>query len=358
MQQRVNETNLESDDAIRETTSNQPLIVCTSIITDPAWKWFAPRFRQTRWEFFGVKPRNWLERTIKRPALAHWRACWESMKTARRQDAALVFSHDARITFRCALSARLQKARTPHVAWGFNFTTLPRGVHRSLMVSAFTQVDRFVAYSSLERSLYADYFRIDPARIDVLLWGVGKPPVEPADTPFEPGDYICAVGGNARDYRSLFAAMAQLPEIPLVAVLRPENIAGLEVPPNVRLHFNVPKGRTYNIVAFSRFMVLPLAGSEVPCGHVTLVAAMHLKKAMIISNSQGVSDYVSDRVNSLLVPVGDVSALASCIRELWNDPARAERMGAAGLEFAAANCTETHVVAHLRKVLLDFGLPA
>jgi glycosyltransferase involved in cell wall biosynthesis len=151
--------------------------------------------------------------------------------------------------------------------------------------------------------------------------------------------------------------MAQVPRIRLVAVLRPENVAGLEVPPNVRLHFNLPIGRTNNILAFSRFMVLPLAGSQVPCGHVTLVAAMHLKKAMIISNSQGVSDYVQDGVNSLLVPVGDATALASRIRELWNDPGRCERMAAAGQGFAAVNCSEEPIVNHLRRVLLDFGLP-
>ena len=107
-----------------------------------------------------------------------------------------MISHDARITFRLRMSARLQRAQFPHVAWGFNFTTLPQGAYRRLMASSFRQVDRFITYSSLERSLYADYFGIDPARIDVLLWGVGQPLVEPADTPLEPGDYICAVGGK------------------------------------------------------------------------------------------------------------------------------------------------------------------
>lgn len=354
----MNETKVEPDAGVRESSTGLPLIICASLVVNPSWKWFAPRFCQTRWEFFGVKPRSRLERTIKRPALAYWRACWESIRTARRRHAALVISHDARITFRCAQSAHLQGVRIPHVAWGFNFTALPRGVHRRLMASAFTRVDRFITYSSLERSLYAEYFGIDPARIDVLLWGVGQPLVEPADTPNEPGDYICAVGGNARDYRTLFAAMAQVPEIPLVAVLRPENVAGLKVPTNVRFHFNVPRGRTNNIVAFSRFMVLPLTGTKVPCGHVTLVAAMHLKKAMIISDSLGVSDYVQDGVNSLLVPVGDPTALASRIRELWNDPERAERIAAAGQTFAAVNCSEDQIVNHLRQVLIDFGLPA
>ncbi len=253
----MNESNYEGQAASREPTDERPLIVCSSLSTNPSWRWFAPRFEQTSWQFFSVAPRNRLERLIKRPALAPWRACWESVRTARRQHAKLIISHDARITYRCAQSARLQKARVPHLAWGFNFTTLPRGLYRRLMASVFADVDRFIAYSSLERSLYADYFRIDPARIDVLLWGVAQPLVEPAATPIESDDYICAVGGNARDYRTLFAAMAQVPEIPLVAVLRPENVAGLDVLSNVRLHFNLPVGKTNNIVAFSRFMVLP-----------------------------------------------------------------------------------------------------
>ena len=61
---------------------------------------------------------------------------------------------------------------------------------------------------------------------------------------------------------------------------------------------------------------------------------MYLKKAMVITNSLGVSDYVQDGVNSLLVPVGDADALAQRIRDLWNDPQRADQLGAVGLAFA------------------------
>jgi glycosyltransferase involved in cell wall biosynthesis len=337
---------------------SRPLVVCATLGLGSSWTWFSPRFDRIRWEFFRANPRNWLERKVRRPSLAAWGSCWRASRAAGRQGAALFFSHDARITYRCAESMRMQGVRVPHVAWGFNFTTLPRGPARRLMASAFTRVGRFVAYSTFERSLYSEYFDIDPARIDVVLWGVGHPEVETPEVPVEPGDYICAVGGNARDYRTLFAAMARLPEVPLVAVLRPENVAGLEVPGNVRLHFGVPVGRANNIVAHSRFMVLPLAGSEVPCGHVTLVAAMYLRKALIITDSRGVSDYIEDGVNALSVPVGDVDRLAERIRELWNDPPRSRWMGEAGHAFAMAHCTEEPIVNHLRSVLSDHGLPA
>jgi glycosyltransferase involved in cell wall biosynthesis len=105
-------------------------------------------------------------------------------------------------------------------------------------------------------------------------------------------------------------------------------------------------------------MVLPLIGSDVPCGHVTLVAAMHLKKAMIITDSKGVSDYVEHGVNSLSVPVGDVDALARQISELWSDPQRASQLGEAGHRFAVANCSEASIIKHLRQILQEFDLPA
>jgi glycosyltransferase involved in cell wall biosynthesis len=342
----------------RRSRAGRPLVVCATLDLGPTWNWFSPVFDRIRWVFFGAGPRNWLERKVTRPSLAAWGACWRASRAARRRDAALFISHDARITFRSAASLRMQGVRVPHVAWGFNFTTLPKGPARRLMASAFRRVDRFVAYSSFERTLYADYFGIDPARIDVVLWGVGHPEVESAEVPLEPGEYLCAVGGNARDYRTLFAAMARVPEVPLVAVLRPENAAALDVPANVRLRFDLPIGRANNIIAHSRFMVLPLAGTEVPCGHVTLVAAMYLKKALVITNSRGVSDYIEDGVNALSIPAGDADGLAGRIRELWNDPARARRMGEAGYAFAMAQCTEEPIINHLRKVLTDYGLPA
>ena len=63
-------------------------------------------------------------------------------------------------------------------------------------------------------------------------------------------------------------------------------------------------------------------------------------------------------MNCLLVPAGDVDALAVRIRELWTDLQRAERLGAAGLAFAKAKCSEQQIIDQLKLVLLDYGFPA
>jgi len=205
---------------------------------------------------------------------------------------------------------------------------------------AFASVSQFIVYSKVEKQIYSDYFAIPAERFQVTLWGVTPPLVEP-DVPLEAGDYICAIGGNARDYPTLIRAMESLPEIPLVIVVRPENIAQMELPANVKPLVNLPFGQAMNILQHSRFMVIPLKGSKVPCGHVTLVAAMHLGKSFIITNSDGVSDYVIPEVNGITCQPFDSEALAIAIKQLWQDPHKCQEMGKNGQHFADQHCSET-----------------
>jgi hypothetical protein len=335
-----------------------PLVVNVAPLREAnGWRWFESDYvGRVRWEFFDSIPRNALERAVRRPDLALSRSCGEAVLAARRGGAKLLISHDPRATLRCGLSMRVTGAPLPHVAWSFNLSKLPTGLTRRLMVRAFSGVDRFVVFSTMERELYSREFGIPAEKIDVILWGVGEPPVDRPEVPVEPGDYISAVGGNARDYPLLMAAMARLPDVRLVAVMRPGNAAGLAVPPNVSVRVNRPLGETNNLVKHSRFMVLPLAGSQVPCGHVTLVNAMLLRKAFVVTDSSGVRDYVQEGVNCLTFEAHSVDDLARRVRELWDDPGRCSRLGENGRLFAEVHCGEAASRSHLDRVLNEFGV--
>jgi hypothetical protein len=52
----------------------------------------------------------------------------------------------------------------------------------------------------------------------------------------------------------------------------------------VKVLSNVPYTRAMNLVAHSRMTVIPLRDSQVPCGHVTLVSGMLLKKPLIATH--------------------------------------------------------------------------
>ena len=134
---------------------------------------------------------------------------------------------------------------------------------------------------------------------------------------------MCAIGGNARDYGTLLEAARLTPQIRFVCVVRPNSLRSLDIPSNVTVHTNLPSGQAMNILLHSRFMVLPLLHSEVPCGHVTIVAAMHLGKAFVITDSEGVRDYVQDGHNAMTIPARSAAALAEATERLWRSPVSA-----------------------------------
>lgn len=332
-------------------------IVCCTPFSDQGWKWFAPELtsKTLEWHFFYLQSRGWWETSVRQPNLAMIRTCRQAVLALKQHDAALLFTHEPAISFWCALWMELLGIDVEHIAYSFNFPQLPRGAKHRLMRAVFGKISRFVVYSSLEKQLYRDYFQIPPERIDICRWSVARPSCAP-ETPLETGDYICAIGGNARDYPSLTTAMKQLPDIPLVLVARPHNLNGLEIPPNATVRVNIPKSHANNILEHSRFMVLPLSGSEVPCGHVTLVAAMHLGKAFIVTNSHGVRDYVFDGCNALTCEPFAPESLARTIRRLWNDPQLCRQLGANGRRFATEHCSEASARQYLQHLLAARGL--
>jgi glycosyltransferase involved in cell wall biosynthesis len=277
--------------------------------------------------------------------------CFEAVKMARQTNARIIVTHGPTLAAWCAIFARWSGLRVSIVAHGFNFTVLPGPMKREVFRLAFSSIERFVVFSEVERRIYSKAFGIPIDRFDFVHWGVRAPRIETPDRPIEAGEYVSAIGGNARDYGTLMDAARTLSDVRFVVVARPENVQGLAPPSNVSLLTNISFGKAMNILLHSRFMVLPLLPGDVPCGHVTLVAAMHLGKAIVVTNSSGVLDYARDEDNAIVVDAGSAQMLATAMRRLWQDRDICHRLGESGLSFAAAECTEVRIAEHFRNLL-------
>ncbi len=308
-----------------------------------------------RWRHLDADSWHWL-RHCPGVYLPRLRAGLAAALVARRWSAQLVVSHGPSVTFACEWFKRRLGQTAPHLAFSFNFTALPTGRRLRAMRSEFGGVDRFLVYSTMERQLYHQTFGIPLDRISFHHWAVAVPHVTSPDRPLVGGEYVCAIGGNARDYPTLVEAARRLPGVRFVVVARPHNLVGLSLPANVEVRVNLPFGEAMNVLAFSRFMVLPLVGSEVPCGHVTLVGAMHLGRAFVISDSTGVSDYVVDGSNALTCTPLCADSLSRAVLRLWEDRELCDRLGRNGQTFAARHCSESSMVAWFANYLADKGL--
>lgn len=295
-------------------------IVNFAEISDPEWTFLEKkiRARDTSWSFFSSNPKYWIERVVRRPNLARLRASLHAGYCARRTGADLIISHLPRATLWVAIFSKLFRSQARHIAFSFNFTGLPTGINRGLMRYAFRGVDRFVVFSEAERDLYASFFGLALDRFDVMRWCMDRPNAITLATDL-PAKYICAVGGEGRDYKSLLSASRLLPEIPIVIVARPSSLMGLEVPHHVHVFIDLKNEEFWGVVKNSSFLVLPLKDASTNCGHISIVGSQLFGKPIVSTYSSGTSEYLQHGHNALMGTTGDSQQLGMNIKKMWED---------------------------------------
>lgn len=307
----------------------------------PSWRWIARHFEDIDWCFYLVPKHRFLPL-----AFARFFTAFKAVLNAK--NSAVIVAQGPYMAFYCAIIRWLLCIKTPFVVYSFNFAELPGGFALHRMQFAFNKIDKLVVSSTMEIELYANHFNIPAEKFNFVRWGVNKPEFINNPPKLQVPAYICAVGGNARDYRTFIEAMRALPEIPAIIVVRPHNLVGLKIPDNVTVFTNIPKDDAYSVIANSRLMVLPLAGNEIPCGHVTIVVAMYLGIPSVITDSSGVDDYVTDGETGLLcIPGSDIS-MREAILKLWLDQDLCSKLSANGMSFAQTMCSEQNYVTHFK----------
>ena len=180
----------------------------------------------------------------------------------------------------------------------------------------------------------------------VLFVPLNANPV-PADPPPVREPFIVAAGRSWRDYPTLLAALDGQ-DIPAHLFVGADDLPGAQAARGLTIHREVDRALYLDHLRRCAFAVVPLLPVERATGQVVLLEALALGKAVVATRAPGTVDYLDDPRTGLLVEPGDAAALRAAMRALWDDPARAARMGAAGR--IAANeqfGTERHAEAKL-----------
>jgi glycosyltransferase involved in cell wall biosynthesis len=90
---------------------------------------------------------------------------------------------------------------------------------------------------------------------------------------------------------------------------------------------------------------------------LTATEAMMRGTAVVASDIGGLAESVAHESTGLLVPAGDVSALADALVRLLSDRALAERLGAAGRERARAQFTLEHSITRFERLYESLRAP-
>lgn len=244
----------------------------------------------------------------------------------------VVFSDGEHLGIPLGLALRMRRRPTPHLVLGhrltgrfkrpfFEILHADAGMSRLLVHSA-DQVDQAVRMG-IPRSKVG----LVPYFADTAFW-------QPSLVEEEP--LIVAAGLEHRDYVTLAEACAGMPEqvfVGAASVHSPGARCAMprEWPANfVRRQVDFVTLR--DLYARASVVVVPVLPTDFQAGVTTLLEAMAMGKAVIVSGNRAHRELVEDGVDAVLVPTSDPAAMRHAITRLLDDPMTRRRIGAAARE--------------------------
>jgi len=208
---------------------------------------------------------------------------------------------------------------------------------------AYRRLDLLTTNSDHVSETVASGYGVDPARLEVVRLGLPeRPPSSPEPLDGDPA--VLFVGGNyqRKGLPTLLAAVAAVAEeIPALVVhvvggaRSPEPLARraarLGIEERVAFHGHRENDRVRAMMAGADVFAMP---SLVEAFGLVYLEAMREGTPVIATSRGGAAECFRDGEDALLVPPGDVDALADALRRLAHDVAFRERLGAAGRETA------------------------
>ncbi|MEW6083932.1 MAG: glycosyltransferase family 4 protein [Chloroflexota bacterium] len=173
-----------------------------------------------------------------------------------------------------------------------------------------------------------------PERIRVIPFGIDHHFFSPIKDVEQLNNFVMTTGEiRTRDYATLFKAVAELPIKIFAAATGSwyarEKHTSLEmpVPDNVILSHRLSPAELRTAYAQSSFVVVPLYDAPHSAGATTVLEAMSMGRAVIVSRSSGILDYVIDGQTGILVSPGNVEEMREVIAHLISHPEEARRLG-------------------------------
>jgi glycosyltransferase involved in cell wall biosynthesis len=267
---------------------------------------------------------------------------WVCFRERRRYDA--VFTDGEQVGLPLALLCRLTARRPFAHVMIVHIMSVPKKarLYRAFRLGRF--IDTMIVYSAAQRRFLIERLGFPGERVVLTPFMVDTSFFSPdrVERQANSEPTVSSAGLEFRDYPTLISAARGLAARVVIAAASPwstraDSTHGEAIPSNVevcRLNF-VDLRQLY---AESACVVMPLQDVEFQAGVTTILEAMAMGKAVVCSRTRGQTDIVVDGENGVYVEPGDSDGLRLALDDILDDPARAQRLGAAGRAFVVREC--------------------
>ena len=221
--------------------------------------------------------------------------------------------------------------RKPLVVWSVWLADDIRNAdsdRRAEILRRFESADLITHMSPDERETFVD-LGIPEERLFTFTYGVSHEYYRPGDGPRDIP--VLAVGQDrGRDYATLFAGVDGT-RLSVDVVCKPENLTGLAVPDNVRIHAPVGHRAYRALLQRAQVVAIPTRVMSYPTGSSVALEAAASGCVVAVTDTPAMRRYVTDETG-LLVPPGDPLAWRAVLTMAHDDAAARERLGQAARE--------------------------
>ncbi|RYB94646.1 glycosyltransferase [Nocardioides oleivorans] len=276
---------------------------------------------------------------------------------ARRSDLVLALLEQQGAA--AALSRRAKVppyASTPLVVWSCWLADDLRSAdpdQRQRLKRRFDGADLITHLSRHETEIFTD-LGISEDRLFPVTYGVSHEYYVPGDGPRD--IELLAVGQDrGRDYGTLFDAVRGT-DLVLDVVCKPENLADLDVPDNVRVHGIIPLRDYRRMLQRAQVVVVPTRDLAYPTGSSVALESASSGACVAVTGTRAMRDYFSDGIDSRLVDEGDAAGWRDVLTELRGDAGQRERLGAAARRSVETRLNARHMWTELAGVIRERGI--
>jgi glycosyltransferase involved in cell wall biosynthesis len=200
---------------------------------------------------------------------------------------------------------------------------------RDLYRRAYRTVDVLYHFSRNQAELLEAQLDLPAERVRYLAYGVDHERFRP-DAPSSPGTHVLAVGRDrGRDWPTLLAALAAT-AVPARVLCRPDELAGLPIPPNVTVVGPVDRDAYRAELLAARAVLVVTRVVGYPSGQSVLLEAMAAGRACVATATPALADYLEPGRTALTVPPRDVGALCEALGAIQRGEVDLEGLGRAG----------------------------
>jgi glycosyltransferase involved in cell wall biosynthesis len=288
-----------------------------------------------------------LAATARRLGLGGFSLAVQALGSARDADAIYLTGEDLGIPV--ALMARLLRVRSPRLVMRLENIHQGRSLFRQalftvLLRAALRRIDLVLCRNRVAEQTLISAYGVPPAKLRRAVEPVDPAFFDPAlpagPAPALPeAPFIASAGLEMRDYPTLVEAARGLKARVLIGAGSPwshfrfPDAHGSALPPNLTVAAFGP-GQMREIYRAASFVVVPVLPTLRTCGISVLLEAWAMEKAVVVTRTAGLEEFLVPEVNALVAEPLSASDLRRQIERLLADPQLCARLGRAGRETA------------------------